>query len=104
MRVGLIPLRKKEECSFEMAKRGRRKNTHSLSSTGVNPAKPIRYTLTLLDSITKLGIILMYVKRKQRRIDRRICVQGLEQTLLCIEKDIKRCLRTSTSTLLALLS
>jgi hypothetical protein len=93
VRIGLIPLQRKEKyvslrCSLlEEMKRGRRKNTYSLSSTRVNPAEPIRYSLSLFNFITKLSIVLVDVKREQRRIDRRICVQGLEQTLLCIEKD-----------------
>lgn len=78
-------------CSFlEQMERAGRKNTYSLSSTRVNPAEPIRYSLSLFNFITKLGIVLVDVKREQRRIDRRICVQGLEQTLLCIEKDINK--------------
>jgi hypothetical protein len=94
VRVGLIPLRRKEKYissrySFlEQMERARRKNTYSLSSTRVNPAEPIRYSLSLFNFITILGIVLMDVKREQRRIDRRICVQHLEQTLSCIEKDI----------------
>lgn len=97
--------KRKSICSFlEEMEREKRKNTYSLSSTRVNPAKPIRYSLSLFNFITKLGIVLVDVKREQRRIDRRICVQDLEQTLLGIEKDIKKLLRTSTLTLLALLS
>lgn len=70
-----------------------KKNTYSLSSTRVYPAEPIRYSLSLFNFITKLSIVLVDVKREQRRIDRRICVQGLEQTSLCIEKDKKYCVR-----------
>ena len=67
-----------------------RTNTYSLSSTRVNPAEPIRYALSLFNFIAKLGIVLVDIEREQRRIDRRICVQSLEQTLLCIEKGINK--------------
>jgi hypothetical protein len=63
-----------------------RTNTYSLSSTRVNPAEPIRYSLSLFNFIAKVGIVLVDVEGEQRRIDRRICVQSLEQTLLCIKK------------------
>ena len=93
VRVGLIPLERKEKCvSFRCSFRGngktKEKDTHRLSSTRVNPTEPICYSLSLFNFIAKLGIVLVDVKREQRRIDRRICVQGLEQNLLCIEKDI----------------
>lgn len=42
----------------------RKKNTYSLSSAGVNPAKPTSYTLNLFNFVTELGIILVDVKRE----------------------------------------
>ena len=105
VRVGLIPLREEEKIMYFyfQEEKKEKKNTHSLSSTGVNPAKPIRYTLTLFDLITKLGIILVNVKREQGRVDRRIRIEHLERK---VQTDVcrKKSLRTSTSTRLALLS
>jgi len=50
----------------------------SLSSTRVDPAEPIRYSLSLFNFITILGIVLVDVKREKRRIDGRICIQGVD--------------------------